>query len=284
MTPEEARPDPGFPSLGLAEAARRVGLHYMTLYRHVRTGRLPAVQRAGRWWVAPSDLERLVRAPRPARTGPTRWEPARRRLLERMSAGDQGGAAQVVEESLAGGASAADIHLRLLGPVLEEVGRQWAAGAMTVQAEHRVTAVALRLAGRLSPHFSGRGTPTAGTVVLGGAPGDHHLLPVWMAADLMRSRRVRIVDLGADVPVASFLEAAETAEDLRAVGVSLSDRGRWGAAAQVLREVRGAFPGVLLLGGGPAVGNRAAALELGADDWAPNGLAAAELVARWARR
>ena len=35
----------------LREAAERLGVHYMTAYRHVRTGRLPAVQRGGRWYM-----------------------------------------------------------------------------------------------------------------------------------------------------------------------------------------------------------------------------------------
>lgn len=277
---ERAEADDGL--LGLDAAAQQAGLHYMTVYRHVRTGRLPAVQRGGRWWVSPADLDRLTTRGAPGRGGgPLRWADGRRRLVDRLLAADFGGTWTMVEQALAGGASPADVHVRLLGPALAEIGRRWAAGETTVEAEHRATAVAVRVVGRLAPRFLGRGTPGGGTVVLGGAPGDPHLLPVTMAADLLRSRHLRVLDLGANVPEASFLEAAAgaaAASDLRAVGVSLSDTGRARAAASVLRALRRAHPGVPLLAGGPALCDRDAALALGADVWAPDGLAAADLL------
>lgn len=271
--------------IGLEEAAARAGLHYMTVYRRVRTGRLPAVQRDGRWWVDPAELARSDSRARPGRGGgPARWTAARQRLLDRMMAADPGGAWTVVEEMLARGAKPAEVHLRLLGPALGEVGRLWSTGAASVQDEHRATAVALRVAGRLSPLFAGRGTPGAGSVIIGGAPGDSHLLPVLMVADLLRSRHLRVLDLGANVPEASFLEAASAEADLRAVGISLSDSGRATAARSVFRSLRRRHPGLLLVAGGPALDRREDALALGADDWAPDGLGLAELIdARSAR-
>jgi excisionase family DNA binding protein len=59
----------------LQEAAALLDVHYMTAYRYVRTGRLPARQEGMRWTVAVSDLEVLsvVVAARRARPGlPTR--------------------------------------------------------------------------------------------------------------------------------------------------------------------------------------------------------------------
>lgn len=271
------------PLVDLNTAARRAGLHYMTVYRHVRTGRLPAVQLGGRWWVDPADLGRLATRVRPGRAvRPPRWGERQQRLVDRLLAGDLGGAWALVEEALAGGAVGGDLYVHLLGPALTEVGRRWADGEATVEDEHRATAVAVRMVGRLTAHVVGAGRPGGGTVVLGGAPGDPHLLPVVMVADLLRSRQVRVLDLGADVPEASFLEAASRAAKggpLRAVGVSLGDPGRARAAASVLRALRRAHPGVTLLAGGPALGGRDAALALGADEWAADGLAAADVLA-----
>lgn len=265
--------------IGLEEAAQRAGLHYMTVYRHVRTGRLPAVQRDGRWWVDPSDLPLLSERRRPGRSaGPARWNDARRRLVDRMLAADSGGAWTVVEQALTRGAAPADVYLRLLGPALQAVGEGWAEGELSVQDEHRATAVALRLAGRLAQLFVGRGTSKEGTVLLGGAPGDYHMLPVLMVADLLRSRHIKVVDLGANVPEEAFLEAAESIPDLRAVGISLSDAGRSQAAASLLTSLRRRHPGVLLLAGGPALLSRADAVALGADEWAPDGLAVADIL------
>ena len=42
--------------LGLQEAADQLGVHYMTAYRYVRTGRLPATRIGSQWWIDPRDL------------------------------------------------------------------------------------------------------------------------------------------------------------------------------------------------------------------------------------
>jgi excisionase family DNA binding protein len=44
--------------LGLREAADRLGVHYMTAYRYVRTGRLPATRIGAQWWVDPDAVRR----------------------------------------------------------------------------------------------------------------------------------------------------------------------------------------------------------------------------------
>ena len=44
-------------ALTLHEAAERLGVHYMTVYRRVRLGVLPARKVDGTWWVDPADLD-----------------------------------------------------------------------------------------------------------------------------------------------------------------------------------------------------------------------------------
>ena len=44
--------------LSLLEAADRLGVHYMTIYRRVRLGILPARKIGGTWMVDPADLAR----------------------------------------------------------------------------------------------------------------------------------------------------------------------------------------------------------------------------------
>ena len=53
------------PNAGLVtlhEAAERLGVHYMTAYRRVRMGILPARKIGGTWWIDPADLDRPVTA------------------------------------------------------------------------------------------------------------------------------------------------------------------------------------------------------------------------------
>src|SRR4051812_3521760 len=102
----------------LREAADRLGVHYMTVYRYVRAGRLPATRTGAEWRVRAADVERLVtgRARRPRRSGPR--QQARSDLERCLVSGDEAGAWAVVEGSLTAGASPADIHLALLVPSL----------------------------------------------------------------------------------------------------------------------------------------------------------------------
>ena len=45
--------------LSLNEVAERLGLHYMTVYKYVRSGKLPGTKNDGSWEVAEKDLSTL---------------------------------------------------------------------------------------------------------------------------------------------------------------------------------------------------------------------------------
>ena len=82
--------------LGLQEAADRLGVHYMTAYRYVRTGRLPATRIGSQWWVDPDDLVAVgvgaAVAGRPrAATRQASQATAVRRLEDRLVAGRRAG-------------------------------------------------------------------------------------------------------------------------------------------------------------------------------------------------
>ncbi len=70
-------PAGGGEQLTLHEAADRLGVHYMTVYRHVRLGMLPARKVGGSWRVDPADVATEQRAggptrpPAPGATGTT---------------------------------------------------------------------------------------------------------------------------------------------------------------------------------------------------------------------
>lgn len=264
-------------ALTLEEAARQLGVHYMTVYRYVRLGRLNATQHGGRWFVRPEDLDRLAPSPPPAGGRRRRtWEPRQERLVSRLVDGDALGCWAIVEQAMTAGASPTDVYLRLLAPALRLVGDQWKTGVLDVGDEHRATAVALRLMGRLGPSFTRSGRRRPGAVLFGGAQGDPHLIPAAMVTDVLRGAGRTVIDLGANVPQSSFLLAASRAQGLAAVGVSVSADLAKPAAAATLRALHTAHPTVLLLAGGPAVGSLAEARDLGAHAWAPDAVAVAE--------
>ncbi|HLU43332.1 MAG TPA: helix-turn-helix domain-containing protein, partial [Microthrixaceae bacterium] len=50
-------------TLNLKQVAQRLGVHYMTAYRYVRTGRLPARREGNVWLVEGADLAAFAGLP-----------------------------------------------------------------------------------------------------------------------------------------------------------------------------------------------------------------------------
>ncbi|HLM29289.1 MAG TPA: B12-binding domain-containing protein [Acidimicrobiales bacterium] len=279
MTSGSDDPPPG--ALTLQQVAERLGVHYMTAYRYVRTGQLIAARRAGRWTVDQGDLaafesDRSTPPPRGRRraaddgaadlggAGRRRY---RVRLLERLLAGDEAGAWRVVESALVTRMRPDRVHLDLLAPCLREIGDRWAAGSLSVGDEHVASAVAVRLAARLAPLCARRGR-TRGTLVIGGSAGELHGLPLTLVTNVLRSRGWEVVELGPNTPAADVIEAVGRTDRLRAVGVSVGSDAAKESAARTLAAVRDRYPGVPLLAGGPGVPDATVARRLGGDGWA----------------
>jgi excisionase family DNA binding protein len=284
-------------TITIEEAAERLGVHYMTIYRYVRTGRLPAGHEGGRWRIRPRDLA-LVAPPATRATASTRQGgPARQsgkaergtaslskavdRLRDRLIAGDAAGAWSIIESALMAG-TPADVYLELLGPCLRKIGDEWDQGRISVADEHRATAVALGITGRLSPLFKRRGRRRPGLVLLAGAEGDPHAIPLAMVADVLRAEGFDVIHLGADVP-AGPLVAMAAAADLCAVGLSASTTQGVAKAGRAVGELHRSVPGVPVMLGGPAVQSEKVAKQAGADGWAADAAAAAELFLSRAR-
>ncbi|MDQ2960884.1 MAG: B12-binding domain-containing protein, partial [Candidatus Dormibacteraeota bacterium] len=130
-------------SLTLHEASQHLGVHYMTAYRYVRTGRLPASKREDGWVVDSRDVERL--RTRGAATAPGRSRTAHARrvpeLVNRLIAGDEAGGWTLVQSILAGGTSPADLYMGVFVPALRLIGERWERGDISVADEHCATAV-----------------------------------------------------------------------------------------------------------------------------------------------
>ncbi|MBV9794665.1 MAG: B12-binding domain-containing protein [Actinobacteria bacterium] len=267
--------------ISLRETARRLGVHYMTAYRYVRTGRLPARQVGQEWLIDPADLARLRE--------PAAAEPGRRArrdrvpiLIDRMTAGDEAGAWRVIDEALTGGQDATGVYLDLLVPALRGVGEAWAAGSVSVAGEHRASAIAQRIIGRLGPRFARRGRKR-GTVVLGGPAGEQHSLPGALISDLLRGRGFDVIDLGANTPAGSFAETAGQAGQLVAVIIGVTAPGLDDSVRAAVAALRAAAVSAPVLAGGAAVTSTEHARALGADAWTgPDGRAALATVDRLA--
>lgn len=270
--------------LTLEQAAEALGVHYMTAYRYVRTGILEATKRGAIWQVTPDAVERARQRRRRSRLPGRSAAGIRRstqveRLQRCLVSGDDVGSWQVVESVLASGADPSQVYLEILAPTMSSIGDGWAEGRYSIADEHRATQVAYRLIGLLGPRFRPRGR-RKGTVVLGAVQGDHHSLATALVADLWRSQSVDVIDLGGHTPAECFVETAEAADRLLAVGVSVTTSGLDDVIAGTIDAIRSAELGVPILLGGGGIDDEAHARRLGADSFARSGEAAVELMRR----
>ncbi len=250
--------------VGLREVAEVLGVHYMTVYRYVRTGRLAAVYDGYAWRVKVGDLDtvRVGRGTDQPRGGA---RPASAtHLLDRLVAGDEAGAWRVVEDALASGAQPSEVHLDLLAPAMSEVGRLWKRGELDVAGEHLASATARRLIARLGPRFARSGRKR-GTVIVGAVAGERHEIPVAIVADQLRGAGFRVVELGADTPADTFVDAAERERPF-CVLISVTTAGHEDAVADTVTRLRERSDAVVLVGGA-SIKDEPAALAAGSDHW-----------------
>ena len=250
--------------LTLQEAADLLGVHYMTAYRYVRTGRLAAKRTDGKWVVARSSLDQLAR---PAAPGRGRARRVRHRdyagdLATLLVAGDEAGSWRLSQDALTAAFTPEELYCDVLAAAMHTIGDRWAAETVSVAEEHRATAVAARLVGRLGGLFVRRGR-RRGLVVLGAPSGDTHGLATALVADPVRGRGFTVADLGADTPVSSFTEVAAD-PDTVGVGVVVSTPVGDTVVRDTIAGIHAVTDAPVVLGG-VAVAGPDHAYALGAD-------------------
>ncbi len=247
-------------SVSLNEASERLGVHYMTAYRYIRTGRLAAEKRGGQWYVRLEDLAE-VQTGRTTQTKRSDILPSR--VEERLLASDENGTFQILEDAMAAGASADEIYLDLLVPALTNIGQRWHDGELEIAEEHVATATAIRVISRVGNRIGSRRGRSRGTIVLASVAQDHHLLPTAMMKDLLGSRGFEVSDLGANTPALSIASLAASKPDLVAIGISATTEGAEVATIDTILEIRAILPTIPIVVGGSAFKDEESIRELG---------------------
>ena len=193
--------------MSLDEAAERLGVHYQTAYRWVRSGELPAVLVGGRYQLAASAVDRVGRRrerPQPPPTGRPRdgFEPLARRTFDLLVEGDEREVRRTVGRLIGTGVPLSTIVQDVFVPALKRVGQAWHDSRLSVSTEHRASAIVERVLGDHYPSPAGR---PRGTAVVAALAGDRHALPTSMAAVALREDRWNVHHLGADLPHADLL-------------------------------------------------------------------------------
>ena len=187
--------------LDLGLVAERVGVHYQTVYRWVRAGKLPAVIVGGRYRVDPKELVNLRQArntPTPGRApGVRRLARAADRMHAALVVGDELEARDLAQGLIAEGTPVADLIQRVIVPPLRRIGQDWHDGHLTIWVEHRASAITERILGEVAPRPRGR---RRGMVMVAAVAGDRHSLATTMAAVTLRGDNWFVHHLGADMP------------------------------------------------------------------------------------
>lgn len=162
----------------------------------------------------------------------------------------QVGAIEAVLDDMFARGSFEQVVIRYLMPALHAVGDAWAEGTIDVAAEHVGSAAVLR---RLAVAYqaAARGDVDGPAVLVGLPPGARHELGALAFAVMARRSGLHVVYLGADLPVADWLRAAEQTRAAVAV-IAVVAPGDNGAAADVAAGLRTAFPGLVVAFGGSA--------------------------------
>ena len=138
----------------------------------------------------------------------------------------------------------------IVAPFLRRVGDDWHAGELTVGQEHFATAVVHRVVIDTVPLLSGsEGSPS---IVIGTLEGERHAVGALMAAATAASEGWRVTYLGAELPVADIVMAAESS-GAQAIGISVVVPDKKARTAASLRAIEKDAPaGVRILVGGAA--------------------------------
>lgn len=254
--------------LTLQEAADRLGVHYMTAYRYVRLGQLPAHKEDGTWRVAVSDLDLFVDASRSSGETSRRTAPWYQRFENRILEADPGGAWKVVEGALIAGATPLEVYQTIFVPTLRSIGDRWERGEIDVAGEHHATATINRFIGRMSPSFIRRGR-RKGTVLVVGPPGERHTLGLAMVGDALRGGSYSVLDLGSDLPTEAFEAALQRHFEVAAVCIGVLNSEAVEAVEAMVEAIRHRLPSTVpVIVGGGAIADNDHAFRLGADRWA----------------
>jgi len=257
--------------VSLNEVAELLGVHYMTAYRYVREGRLPAIKEGRGWVVKSSDLNAFRKGSGQAvvsKTGTRKVAPWSDRMLTLLISGDERGVLTLMESILRSGNDLYFLYLDVLVPAMDAIGMKWHAGEIDVFIEHRATGIASRSAAQIGARFSKRGVHK-GTVLIGSPEGEQHALGSQLLGDLISMEGWKVDNLGGNIPDGSFASAVLQVSDVVAVCIASTMSETLPAMSKTIAKIKKASNNSIpCFVGGAAVLDSEHAENLGADYWA----------------
>jgi methanogenic corrinoid protein MtbC1 len=170
--------------------------------------------------------------------------------FERAAASLDPAALEIVLDEMFGRGAFEQVAERYLLPALRRIGEAWEEGTLDIAAEHAASHAVLR---RLAGAFQASGWPSRepGLVLVGLPPGARHELGALTFSIAARRAGLPVMHLGADLPVADWVDAA-IQTDASAVVVGVVSRADVGPAEAVVEALHAARPLMPVAVGGHA--------------------------------
>ena len=120
--------------------------------------------------------------------------------------GDAVAAEQVARDAVDDDMPYALIHDAVVAPALHRIGKLWERREISVAHEHLATQISLRVLALLRELFGVACRRSEHRVMLAAVEGEHHIVALQMAGDLLEDAGYEVVMLGPDGPVAVLAE------------------------------------------------------------------------------
>lgn len=153
------------------------------------------------------DIARLLQASAPVR--PIRPEPWLDQLVGRVIEATRAYDFDAAQRALSSSALVLpreEFGLRVLAPLLRQIGDDWSAGTLDVAQEHAVSQIVRNLIGSLVVQASG--FETVGGMLFATPPGEAHEFGMFIGALVSSGHGLPITVLGPDLPAADVARAA----------------------------------------------------------------------------
>jgi 5-methyltetrahydrofolate--homocysteine methyltransferase len=209
-------------------------------------------------------------------------------ILEQISTavieGDLGEIEDLTEDALDEGLSAEDVLNKGLMPGMDYVGVEFKAGNMFVPEVLRSAKTMQTSMDILKPLLAESGVPMMGKVLLGTVKGDLHDIGKNLVGMMCEGAGFEVKDIGKDVAPETFVEAVKAYEpDVLGMSALLTTTMRaMESTIKVLEEAGVRDRVKIMIGGAPVT--QAFSDQIGADGYASNAAAAADLAKRFVGR
>jgi 5-methyltetrahydrofolate--homocysteine methyltransferase len=189
-------------------------------------------------------------------------------LTQAIIAGRRKDVAGLIQQCLDAGEKAGDIVENRLVPGMAAVGEKFKRNEFFVP-EMLIAARAMKEALKiLEPLLAAAGVRPEHRAVIGTVEGDLHDIGKNLVAMMWKGANLEVIDLGANVPAARFVEAVKQHQP-RLVGLSALLTTTMPAMRDIVKAIRDTGPAVkVLIGGAPITPEFAR--EIGADGYAPD--------------